>query len=108
MRATEIKRGPSRALLALFLLFPAALLPQMPPQPGRLAISSEPQGADIYINGPKMSQPTPAVFVVSPGQYSILVQSPDGRYKCQVFSTKVNAGQTVPFNCALPGWNPKQ
>jgi hypothetical protein len=98
-----------RALLALFLLFPAALPPQMPPQPGRLAISSERPGADIYINGPKMSQLTNAVFVVSPGQYSILVQSPDGKFHCTTEKPlTVQAGQTVPFNCVLTGWNPKQ
>src|ERR1700722_11207067 len=103
-----MKRSSSHALLVLFLLCPALLLPQMPPQPGRLAISSQPKGADIYINGPKMSQPTNAVFVVSPGPYSILVQSPDGNYKCKAFSATVIAGQTVTFNCPLPGWNPKQ
>jgi hypothetical protein len=107
VRKTEMKHGPLRALPAFFLLFPAALLPQMPPQPGRLVVSSEPPGADIYINGSKMSQHTNAVFVVSPGQCSILVQSPDGKYKCKILNTTVNASQTVPFNCALPGWNPK-
>ena len=85
------------------LMCPAALLPQMPPQPGKLAISSEPPGATVSINGKVMSQHTNATFLVSPGTYAIVVTSQDGRLKC-TGSLSVTSGQTASADCTMAGW----
>ncbi|MGB6689854.1 MAG: PEGA domain-containing protein [Terracidiphilus sp.] len=92
-----------KILLASILLSPAALAPQMPPQPGRLAISSDPQGAIVTINGQRVDQHTNATFVVSPGTYTVSV-SLEGKLNCPGTSLTVSAGQTVARECTASGW----
>jgi hypothetical protein len=99
-----VKSMTSKTLLCLaILLWPAALLPQMRPQPGKLVISSNPTGATISINGSVVSQHTNANFTVSPGNYAIVVTSPDGSFKCTGSRTVVS-GQTVSVTCTAAGW----
>jgi hypothetical protein len=92
-------------LFVSILLCPAALSPQMPPQPGKLVISSYPTDALIAINGKQVSQHTNATFLVSPGTYQIEVASTDGRIKCSGALT-VAAGQTAGATCTATGWKP--
>jgi hypothetical protein len=101
-----MRYATSRTMLFVsILLCPAALSPQMPPQPGKLLISSEPAGATITINGNKVSQHTNATFLVSPGRYAIVVTSQDGRLKCSG-ALSVSAGQTAGATCTATGWKP--
>jgi hypothetical protein len=92
-----------RMLLASILLSPAALTPQMPPQPGKLAISSDPTGAIITINGQQMGQHTNATFAVSPGTYTVSV-SLEGKLNCPGIRLTLSAGQTVARECTASGW----
>lgn len=86
------------------LLIPALLLPQMPPQPGRLTISSDPAGAIVTINGRQVSERTNASFVVSPGNYQVSVASQDGKLRCPEITLTVGAGRTVARNCVANTW----
>jgi hypothetical protein len=91
----------SKTMLAVLTLL--AMAPQMPPQPGRLVISSEPAGATVTINGSVVAQHTNATFLVSPGTYAIVVSSQDGGMKC-TGSLTVTAGQTASATCTAAGW----
>ena len=99
-----MKRTISTTLLSLaILLCPAALSTQMPPQPGKLVISSEPPGATVSIKGSVVAQHTNATFLVSPGTYPIVVTSQDGKFKC-TGSLTVVSGQTASATCTAAGW----
>lgn len=91
-------------LLLSLLLCPLALRSQMPPQPGRLVITSEPPGATVTINGKQVSQHTNATFLVSPGSYTVSVASPDGRLSCPATTLSVSSGQTTTGDCSAAGW----
>jgi PEGA domain len=95
----------SRILSACILFLPAALHPQMPPQPGKLEILSDPPSATVTINGHRMAQLTNATFLVSPGVYSVSVASTDGKLRCASTPMSVNAGQTVVHKCTAQGWS---
>jgi hypothetical protein len=98
-----VKRMTSTTLLSLAIfLRPAALSPQMPPQPGKLAISSSPTGAAVSINGSVMQQQTNATFLVSPGTYAIVVNY-QNQFKC-TGSLTVASGQTASATCTAAGW----
>src|ERR1700751_4228433 len=90
------------------LLFPPAFAAQMPPQPGKLVINSEPTGATITINGKITNQPTNATFVVSPGTYTVSVASEAGKLNCPGIPITVTAGQTQVRVCSGTGWAPPQ
>jgi PEGA domain len=90
--------------LTILLLLPAALQPQMPPQSGRLVISSQPTGAIVTINGKEMGQHTNATFVVSSGNYRVSVASADGSLHCTEIILSVSGGQTVGRTCTAKGW----
>ena len=90
-------------LAALIQLLPAAADSQMPPQLGRLVVSSEPAGAVVSINGKSVAQRTNATFLVSLGSYSISVSSPDSSLKC-TGTFPVSGGQTVSCDCSANGW----
>jgi PEGA domain len=92
--------------IALALLFPPALSLQMPPQPGKLVIRSEPTGATIAINGKATGQQTDATFVVSPGTYKVSVGGPDGKSNCVGIILTVASGQTVGGVCSGTSWTP--
>lgn len=96
-------KPPWRIFLAPALLFPAALQPQMPPQPGRLVILSEPPGATVTINQKTVTQKTNASLVVSPGTYTVTVTSPNPKFSCQK-TVAVSSGQTVTSDCTATGW----
>lgn len=92
--------------LSFLFLLPAFLWAQMPPQPGKLIISSDPAGADVTINGSHMGQRTNATFVVSRGQYAIAVSSQETNPKlnCPAKTLTVYAGQTYTLQCTAQGW----
>jgi hypothetical protein len=92
-------------LLLSLLLCPLALRPQMPPQPGKLVITSEPPGATVTINGNQVNQHTNATFLVSPGSYTVTVISRDGKLSCSPPTPlRVTSGQTVTGDCSAAGW----
>lgn len=95
-------------LVVPLLLCPLTLRPQMPPQPGKLVILSEPQGATVTINGKQVSQPTNATFLVSPGGYTVSVASPDGKLSCPATTLSVSSGQTTTADCSATGWKPSK
>lgn len=86
-------------LLGLTLLCPPALSPQMPPQPGKLVIKSEPTGARITINGNIQPQRTNSTFLVSPGSYQVSVGVKGEKTSCSVILLKVSPGETVERVC---------
>ena len=88
------------------LLIAAALPAQSPKQPGKLAISSVPKGASIFVNGSKMGQ-TDATFVVSPGNYRVSVTGGTGSLNCPTKSVTVSVGSQVSLNCSTSGWGTK-
>lgn len=96
----------SRGMLFLSLMLASFVLrSQMPPQPARLVISSEPTGAIVTINGHQVDQRTAATFVVSPGKYAVSVAAPDGSVKCPEVVRKLAAGQTLILTCSAEGWH---
>jgi len=101
----SISTGCATVILGLtVLLLPAAPRAQMPPQPGKLVISSEPSGAVVTINGMKMSQATNAVFAVSAGRYQVSVRSADGTLVCAEITVSVSRGETAARLCTVKGW----
>jgi hypothetical protein len=106
MRLLPESPRPEGALF-LLLLLAGALPAQSPRQPGKLAISSVPKGASIYVNGSKMGQPTDATFVVSPGSYKVAVSGGAGNLNCPTKSVTVSAGSQVDLNCTSAGWKAK-
>ena len=94
--------------LCWVLLFPPASTPQMPPQPGKLVIRSEPAGATVTVNGKITNQPTNATFVVSPGTYTVSVAGETGKPNCPEITVKVSSGQTVERVCSGTSWAPSQ
>jgi hypothetical protein len=93
-------------MLALLLLLPPSLDPQiMPPQPGKLNIYSQPNGAVVSINGQKMQQHTNASFVVSPGTYTVSVTGSNPSFTCPAKQVQVGSGQTITMICSsTKGW----
>jgi hypothetical protein len=91
-------------VFASLMLASSALRSQMPPQPARLVISSEPAGAIVTINGTQVAQRTAATFVVSPGNYTVSVAAPDGSVKCPGVAHKLDPGQTWVLTCSAKGW----
>jgi PEGA domain len=89
------------------LLIAAALPAQSPKQPGKLAITSVPKGASIFVNGSKMSQPTDATFVVSPGNYRVSVTGGAGNLNCPTKPVTVSGGSQVDLHCSAAGWGTK-
>jgi hypothetical protein len=91
-----------KVLPVLLLVVPAMLPPQMPPQPAKLVIYSEPSGAMITINGQPQRR-TNATFIVSPGNYQILVTNSSPALNCSK-SVTPSAGETVTLTCTAGGW----
>jgi PEGA domain len=100
--------SPRLEAASCWMLLIAATLPaQSPKQPGKLAITSVPKGASIFVNGSKMGQPTDATFVVSPGNYRVSVTGGAGNLNCQTKSVTISAGSQVDLNCSTSGWGTK-
>jgi hypothetical protein len=91
-------------LLAIPLLLPVGLQPQMPPQPAKLSVYSEPAGAIVTINGQQMQQRTNATFVVSPGRYQVSVINSNPRLNCPSKPVELPPGQTLVITCTATGW----
>jgi hypothetical protein len=103
-----VKAKMSRGMFfwSSLLLASSVLRSQMPPQPARLVVSSEPTGAIVTIkgNGDPVSQRTAATFVVSPGQYAVSVATPDGSVRCPEVVHTLASGQTLILTCSAKGW----
>jgi hypothetical protein len=85
------------ALCSALLLAPA-LSSQSPVQPGRLVINSNPNGANIKIDGQPVNQLTNATFVVPPGKHQVAVTGGPGNLKCDT-PVQVYSGQPTEVNC---------
>jgi hypothetical protein len=72
---------------------------QLPQQPARLVIKSNPEGATITIDGKTMSQKTNATFVVSPGTHYVSINSAGGNPTCPKRDYVVEPGQTLEVHC---------
>jgi hypothetical protein len=90
--------------LCWVLLCSPAIRIQMPPQPGKLVINSEPPGAAITINDKRTNQATNATFVVSPGSYTVSAQGGGGKVNCPTITLRVVSGQTVVRSCPGADW----
>ncbi|MGD0648039.1 MAG: PEGA domain-containing protein [Acidobacteriaceae bacterium] len=94
-----------RAWPGLVLLCSATLSPQMPPQPARLVIDSDPSGAALTINGVSRGERTNATLNVSPGSYKVSVGASGGTPHCAgTLAIKVNSGQTATWLCTGTSW----
>ena len=91
-----------RIFVLWFLVLPGALSSQMPQPLGRLNITSNPEGADISIDG-KSGWTTPVTLVVAPISYVVQVTGP-GPVTCKLSCT-VKPGETVQAKCPLPPAN---
>jgi hypothetical protein len=91
-------------MLCFLLPLVGALPAQTPGQPAKLAISSTPKGAAIFLNGKRMGQPTDATFAVSPGAYKVSVSGGSGNLNCPVKTVTVSAGSTAELSCTAAGW----
>ena len=65
------------------------------PKPAKasLAVSSDPLGADIYLDGVSTGQSTPAKITVDPGQHKVALQKPG--YRTAEMLTDAGEGQTL-------------
>ena len=92
--------------IALFtaLLFPLALSSQTPAEPGRLNITSTPDGANITINGKSMDHQTDAVYSVAPGQHKVSVAGGAGNLNCPEITVQVSSGRETKVHCSSAGW----
>ena len=67
---------------------------------GVLSVSSDPQGARVFLDGEDTGRETPASFEVRPGSYSILLRR-DGMQDWGPRSFTVSAGETVGVGAVL-------
>ena len=101
-----IKKVPATGVaLCCALLFPALLSSQRPQLPGRLRITSTPQGAKITIDDQHMNQSTDFTFAVSPGEHSVAVVSPDLPKCAKPIKATVSSGSVTSVNCTVAGWD---
>jgi len=91
--------------LCCALLFPALLSSQRPQLPGRLRITSTPQGAKITIDDQHMNQSTDFTFAVSPGEHSVAVISPDLPKCAKPIKATVSSAAITSVNCTVAGWD---
>lgn len=92
-------------LLGLVLLCPPAMSPQMPPQPCKLVIKSEPTGARVTINGVIRDKPTDVTFIVSVGTYTVSVGVEGGKPYCAGTPIILKTpGQTAEWLCSGTAW----
>jgi len=75
-----------------------------PPATGNLNISSNPQGAQVTVNGRAVGN-TPLNLSLQPGRYDIELRL--GGYETFRTSVNVNAGQTTPLNVNLSSTAPQ-
>jgi hypothetical protein len=100
-------RTTSKALkliLCLLLLYPATVSSQTPPQPGKLSVTSTPEGAKVTVNGKPTNRNTPAILVVTPGSYNVSVAGVPGRSTCQESTFTVSAGEALHVDCSGGNW----
>ncbi|MGA8108455.1 MAG: PEGA domain-containing protein [Acidobacteriaceae bacterium] len=99
---------PSRRFLqplaASVLLIPLFASPQMPPQPAKLIVDSDPPSAAITVNGRKISQRTNATLIVSPGTYTVTVGEKGSATWCAASTATVVSGQTATWSCSGNKW----
>jgi hypothetical protein len=94
-------------VLCAALLFSLKSLSQTPAQPGVLRIDSDPDTANITLNGKLLNQKTPASLVVSPGTYTVSVSGKSGSPNCPGKPFQVSSGETVEHYCSGTTWSTK-
>jgi len=106
--STRSTSAVAKILLFVALLLAPILLSQTPAKPGILQIDSNPDQANIFVNGKSMNQLTPATLVVSPGTYAVSVTGKSGNPRCPTTpSFQVSSGQTVERYCTGTTWGVK-
>lgn len=84
---------------------PAAACLQMPEQPGRLVVRSNPTGASVMIDH-RLRGHTDVTFVVAPGRtYTVSVSGQGGNPNCPDKQVSVSSGQTVNLYCSGQNWS---
>ena len=99
--------GTFKLILGVALLFPGALSSQTPAQPGRLRVTSTPDGATVTINGASMTRKTPADFIVAPGAYTVETMGQAGKSTCAKMTFTVLPGATLVVECSNEVWTRK-
>lgn len=95
---------PAGGCLAGLLFVVPCATPQMPPQPAKLVIRSDPANATITINKAKTSQRTNATFTVSPGTYTVTVGDAGSSTACAASTATVASGETAVWSCSGHQW----
>ena len=94
-------------LLALIVLCSLVSWSQMPPQPCKLVIKSEPPNATVTINGVS-GKHTEVTFIVTPGTYKVSVGGQGGNPYCAERSISLTTpGQMVAWLCSGTTWVPQ-
>ncbi len=70
------------------------------PLRGSIVVVTQPPGADIYINGQRQAEKSPAEITLPPGNYSIRVQKPG--YRDAEKPTTLEADQMLQWSMTLP------
>src|SRR5215467_13797185 len=86
-------------ILCWACLLPAPASWPLPPQLGKLQITSTPQGAGITLDGQTMNQKTNATFVVQAGKHVVSVNGGPGALSCLNQTVWVSADATTPVDC---------
>src|SRR5262249_34110518 len=86
------------------LQFAPDMSAQRPPAPGKLSVTSEPPGANIRIDDQPMAKATNFTFVVSPGDHSVAITSPNLPKCAAPAKVTVLSGSLTSINCTTAGW----
>lgn len=83
------------SLLALFLIISTGCATLFGPSKHTVAVSSEPSGADVYVNGFKMGQTPTELSLKADKSYTIEYRKDGYQNVARVINTKVGAGWLV-------------
>lgn len=100
----RVDRKNRKLTMIVFLLLPAFVLPQRPPAPGKLLVTSDPAGANVNIDGNSIGS-TPLTLVASPGDHNVALEGANVPKPC-TSPTKVTVrpALTASIGCTATGW----
>jgi hypothetical protein len=98
-------RSELALVLGSTLLLAAAAWSQMPSQPGKLEIKSQPTGAQVVIGGKLIRQVTDATLIISPGSYSVAVGRAGGSPYCAATAVTIRSNETKVLVCNGTTWS---
>jgi hypothetical protein len=88
------------------LLAAAAAWSQMPSQPGKLEVKSQPTGARVEIDGTVIPQTTDATLVILPGNYTVSVGASGSAPHCPSTAVTIRSNETKVLVCKGTAWSP--